>query len=306
MPKRRLIHDRRDALVPDRDVRDAAAEDDGLEVEGVDAIRKELAHDPAGVLEDPPGGRLARFRPGEDLVRRQGLSGELGVAAAEAGPGKIGLAAASPPAFAKPAIDGDRHVADLAGVAVRPAMEPVPEDKPRAHARAQDDGHDRGKAPVALGEELGQGQAVGVVFDDERDGELRPEQADEPGLFVERRMRRAVHDVVRGAVGPRRAHAHGFIAGPGRGFGDELEDVPHDLLAAEAGLGRPALAGQDRPRFVDEAGFDLRPSEVDADGTAAHSGNSGAILCASARESNGAGACFGVPRPICYSGEHSR
>ena len=47
---------------------------------------------------------------------------------------------------------GNRHVADLPGVPVRPAKEPVLQNEPRPHARAEDDGHDRRETAVALGE----------------------------------------------------------------------------------------------------------------------------------------------------------
>jgi hypothetical protein len=163
-----------------------------------------------------------------------------------------------------------------------PAVEAAAEDQPRAHARAQDDGHDRVVRPVALGEELGQGQAVGVVLDDDGDIELGPQEADEPRLFVERRVRGAVHDVVGRVIGAGSAHADGLDAGGARRFVDELQDIGDDPLPALFRLGRPALAGQDGPRLVDQAGLDLGPAEVDTDGVALDPCHSTAILCETA------------------------
>jgi len=149
-------------------------------------------------------------------------------------------------------------------------VQTVSEDEAGAHPGAQDDGHDRVVFAVALSEELGQGQAVGVVFDDEGHSELGPEQADEAGLFVERRVGRAVHDVVGGMVGPRGSHAHGFVPRAAGGLGHQLEDVGDDLLPAQPGLGGPAHPGQDLAIFIDETGLDFRPAEVDPDRAPAH------------------------------------
>ncbi|MCK7527671.1 MAG: hypothetical protein MZV64_63715 [Ignavibacteriales bacterium] len=74
------------------------------------------------------------------------------------------------------------------------------------------------KRPWHWAKNSARAQAVGVVLDDERNGEPGPEQADEPRLLVERRVRGAVHDVGRGAVGAGRAQCRRPRTGPRRPF----------------------------------------------------------------------------------------
>src|SRR5512136_580429 len=45
-----LVHVGRDAIIPKGNIRYAAAEDDGFKVEPVDAVRKDLPHDPERLL----------------------------------------------------------------------------------------------------------------------------------------------------------------------------------------------------------------------------------------------------------------
>jgi hypothetical protein len=120
----------------------------------------------------------------------------------------------------------------------------------------------RGRTP----KELGQRQAVRVVLDDERHVQPRPEQADEAGLLIERRVRRPVHDVVGRAIGPGGSHPHGFDLAAAGDVRDELQDVRNDAILAEPWLGRDALPGQHGPRAVHETRLDLGPAEIDSDG----------------------------------------
>jgi hypothetical protein len=152
---------------------------------------------------------------------------------------------------------------------------------------------------VALGEELREREAVGVVLDDEGNGEPGPEQADESRLLVKRRVGGAVHDVGRGAVGAGRAQADGLVRETAGRLRDELQDVGDDALPAEAGLGRPALADPYLACPVDEAGFDLRPAQVDPDGVSAHTSAPATFYAQWGSEAtSGAGTVSGVS-PLC-------
>ena len=215
---------------------------------GGDGLARDVLRVAAGELDD--AGRVGRPELRQlPAVDPQGRAGA------------VSLQAASQSAAAGAPAGDDVDVPDLPAESGRPAQEvPVDDDRP---AHAGTDGHDEGVALAPGRPEAGLGppEGVGVVLDDDGQAHaLGDDVADpHPGPVQVGAVR---HRVAVGGHHPGRPDAHG-----GRVW-EVLVQAPHhrgdrvnDGLAVDGGRVAPNRL-QDLPGVVDDAGRDLRSSDV--------------------------------------------
>lgn len=177
------------------DLADSSADDDGVGVEDVDDDG-EGAGELGGEAIDGGGSGGVGGDAGGDVGEGKFLAGGGSVKFFEAGAGKDGLDAAFFSAVAGGAIFIEDVVAPFAGDAVAAGENFFVDDESTADAGAEDDAEDGGVFNSCAEGGLGEGEAVGVVFDDDGAAEGVLEiglegaaiEADGVGIFEETGM----------------------------------------------------------------------------------------------------------------------
>ena len=259
----------RQALVQFVDVRQPAAEHEGVGIDDVGDHRQAAAQPVEIAIEADHRLGVAGPGGGDDRLAGQGLAGAFGMVAAEAGAGNPGLQAAMTAAPAGRARrflrlgPGQGRVAPFAGHAVG-ALDELAVDRQAAAATGADDHReDPGQACRRTVDGLGQGQAVGVVGQPHGTTQARLQVLAEPpavqpsGIGVAHHARARRHRA-------RRAHAdRAAAAGLLLGLGDQVADRDDGRVVGSR-LGGPH-ASQEPAVRRQGGGLDLRAAKINAD-----------------------------------------